>query len=81
MKELYKKNDITITLLNDNYYMIEAPCATLKGFYQKINKYQCKMRLDYWKDGKTNRLKSNKNKMFDHTCRWFVYILQKYLEI
>ena len=81
MKKLYDENNIKITLLNDNYYMIEAPYATLKGYYERINKNSCKMRLDFWKDGKTNRLKSYKNKLFNHTCNWFVYILQDKLKI
>lgn len=81
MKELYNKGNIKIFLLNNDYYMIQAPYATLKGYYKKINDRACKMRLDYWKDGKTNRLKSNKNKLFNHTCNWFVYILQDCLGI
>lgn len=81
MKELYHKGNITITLLNEDYYLIEAPFATLKGYYKRINNNSYKMRLDYWKDGKTNRLKNQKNKMFVHTCKWFAYILQDKLRI
>ena len=81
MKELYNKNNITIKLLNDDYYMIQAPYATLKGYYKRINKFSYIVRLDYWKDGKTNRIKSEKNKLFNHTRNWFAYILQDKLKI
>ena len=76
MKELYNNNNIIITLLSDNYYMVQAPYAILKGYYKRINAHAYKIRLDYWKDGKTNRLKSEKNKLFNHTRDWFAYILQ-----
>lgn len=81
MKELYNKNNIIITLLNDNYYMLQAPYATLKGYYKRINNHAYIVRLDYWKDGKTNRIKSEKNKLFNHTRNWFAYILQDTLKI
>lgn len=81
MKELYKNHNLTITLLNNNYYMIESPFVILKGYYKRLNNNTIEMRLDYWKDGKTNKLKGNTNKLFNHTCNWFVSILEKYLKI
>lgn len=81
MKELYNKNNLIITLLNKNYYMIESNFATLKGYCERINDNSFKMRLDYWKDNKTKRVKTSKNKLFNHTCNWFSYILQKYTNI
>lgn len=81
MKELYNKNNINIILLSDNYYMIISPYAELKGYYKRINSHAYVVRLDYWKDGKTKRIKSEKNKLFNHTRDWFAYILQDKLKI
>ena len=78
MKKLYIDKYLTITLLNDNYYMVETISGIFKGYYKKMNKNTYEMRLDYWKDKKTNRLKGEKNKLYNHTCKWFTYIIEKY---
>ena len=79
MKVLYERENLRITLLNEDYYMVETPCHTLRGYYKRLGENKSVARIDYWKDGKTGRLKSSKNKLYNHTLRWFDYILEEYL--
>lgn len=71
-------NDLKVEKLGENYYHVSSPYADIQGLYVRLDGGKFKVRLDTWRDGKTNRIRTYKNKLYNHTCNWFAYIIDEY---
>lgn len=75
-----KTNNVIITNNGNNIYTLETKTYKCVGYYEKISNNMTKVNLIKWYDKNTKRYKTYKNKLYNHTLKWFAYMLEKYKE-
>lgn len=83
MKLVYEKhapNNVYIKIFyyENDIYILDTPTHHCKGLVQKVENSKTIVRLDEWYDRSTKRHKGKSNKLFNHTERWFCYMIEKY---
>lgn len=69
---------IKIFQCDNDIYIVDTSGDKCTGLIQKIDSNKTRIRLDDWYDKTTKRHKGKSNKLFNHTERWFLYMVEKY---
>lgn len=69
---------IKIFQYEDDMYILETNGHHCEGLVQKLEGNKTRVRLDDWYDRTTKRHKGRSNKLFNHTEKWFCYMIEKY---
>lgn len=69
---------IEIYACDNDIFIVDTNGHTCVGMVQKLDSNNFRVCLNEWFDKNTKRHKGRSNKLFNHTEKWFLYMLEKY---
>lgn len=69
---------VKIFQCENNIYILDTSGHKCTGLIQVLDNNRTRIRLDDWYDKSTKRHKGQTNKLFNHTERWFLYMVEEY---
>lgn len=70
--------DVEIRSVGNNKYIVDTIGYKCEGYYKRLQNKTTEVKLEKWFDKNTKRYKTSKNKLYNHTQRWFAYMVEKY---